>query len=540
MYSASMPPQMQTGWVVGPAHSFVPTHHVGLVQLGPQQPMVQSMAAATRTSFNNQQQHQQVDMSEVIAAIETLYMDELKPYGRILRKRLNERVSNNRVPADVDSKVLRSFCASCPWLYVQEEDGGEWAALVIGRMATFVDVYSPEDLYPVELWQAAAMYFERLDDSNMVLPGGRYSCAQALVSRNLPFLAGRSLGQVSHIVQLAISKKKLLGYLNGAVVPYGRSQSMLKEHCAERQRPCGINSTRGMSTLVSWDMMRSCLRETIDSMGQGASSIPLSNIKRLFRSKFQVELSETALGHAKLSELLQDSRLSDLCSVRLQGHGYVVVPLLEASKSQPIVAGRYASGRRSLRERAKWVQPLCLEEVVEGCNGDLSFAASSSEITAVFQSAETSDQPLPHLLGRCSNTSRIENKMLCAPKKLGYLIATTNIVSTHMEPTLSPVTCTAPMPPTTPTRQVLTPSTLGNLGFSVKNGFIHGAMPPTPVAGSSCRAHSLPRNMGSDKSAWTRQAGTPRGEAASKVEESLNCNGIASQQVVCLADLIPC
>merc|ERR1719450_630616 len=103
---------------------------------------------------------------------------------------------------------------------------------------TFVDAYSPVDVYPAEMWQGAAAYFAGLEGESMVLPGRRYSCAQALVARGLPFLQGRSLGQVSHIVQLAISQKKLLGYLNGAVVPYGRSQSMLKEQCAKRQRPC--------------------------------------------------------------------------------------------------------------------------------------------------------------------------------------------------------------------------------------------------------------------------------------------------------------
>ena len=63
------------------------------------------------------------------------------------------------------------------------------------------------------MWQAAEAYFESLDDAHMVLPGGRYSCAQALVSRGLEFLSGRSLGQVCHIVQLAISQK-LLGFNN--------------------------------------------------------------------------------------------------------------------------------------------------------------------------------------------------------------------------------------------------------------------------------------------------------------------------------------
>ena len=61
-------------------------------------------------------------------------------------------------------------------------------------------------------------------------------------------------------------------------------------------------------------------------MSPGTSTIPLSNVKRLFRSRYHTELSETALGHSKLSELLQDPKLKDICHVRLQGHGYVVGP----------------------------------------------------------------------------------------------------------------------------------------------------------------------------------------------------------------------
>ncbi|CAE7251381.1 rsmB [Symbiodinium sp. KB8] len=228
---------------------------------------------------------------------------------------------------DVDIKRLRSVCEACPWIYVQAEDGGDWSALLRGRPPNFIDVYSPQDFYPTSLWQAAASYFEGLDDANMVLPGGRYSCAQALVSRGLQFLQGRTLGQVCHIVQLAISQKKLLGYLNGAVVPYGRSQSMIKERCAERQKPC-TNIARGNgSDLADWEVVKRGLKEILGSLSPGTATIPLSNVKRLFRSRFHIELSETALGHSKLSELLQDPRLRDICSVRLQGHGYVVSPV---------------------------------------------------------------------------------------------------------------------------------------------------------------------------------------------------------------------
>ncbi|CAE7437769.1 Lcmt2 [Symbiodinium sp. CCMP2456] len=269
-----------------------------------------------------------LDMQEVMAAVETLYVDELKPYGRILRKRLAERASAaGQGNVDVDIKRLRSVCEACPWIYVQAEDGGDWSALLRGRPPNFIDVYSPQDFYPTSLWQAAASYFEGLDDANMVLPGGRYSCAQALVSRGLQFLQGRTLGQVCHIVQLAISQKKLLGYLNGAVVPYGRSQSMIKERCAERQKPC-TNIARGNgSDLADWEVVKRGLKEILGSLSPGTATIPLSNVKRLFRSRFHIELSETALGHSKLSELLQDPRLRDICSVRLQGHGYVVSPV---------------------------------------------------------------------------------------------------------------------------------------------------------------------------------------------------------------------
>ena len=41
------------------------------------------------------------------------------------------------------------------------------------------------------------------------------------------------INRLCHIVQLAISQKKILGYLNGSVVPYQRSQSMVKEQRLE-------------------------------------------------------------------------------------------------------------------------------------------------------------------------------------------------------------------------------------------------------------------------------------------------------------------
>jgi hypothetical protein len=288
---------------------------------------------------------------EVLAAIESMYADQLKPFGRILRKRVAElavaapgvKYWKEESLADVDIKQLLATCEESECLQVEPEEGGDWSVLIIGRPQTFVDVYSPADLYPEGMWGAAAAYFQLVSGDDMYLPGGRYSCAQELQSRNLAFLRDRSLGQICHIVQLAISQKKLLGYLNGAVVPYAYSQSMLKEQCAQRNAACTVALTdsgvpenvaqaatadNGL-TMADWDTARQYLRDILNNAAkinsESVGEVPLSNVNRLFRSKFQMELSETRLGHSKLSELLQDERFGDICTVQLQGHGYIVV-----------------------------------------------------------------------------------------------------------------------------------------------------------------------------------------------------------------------
>merc|ERR1719181_1168381 len=112
-------------------------------------------------------------------AIESLYNDQLKPYSRILLKRLSEQAEQAGIALSggmlIDSGRLHEVCSSSAWAFVQQESGAEWSALLRHRPASFIDVYSPQDAYPAELWQAAQLYFETLDDRQMTLPGGRYS-----------------------------------------------------------------------------------------------------------------------------------------------------------------------------------------------------------------------------------------------------------------------------------------------------------------------------------------------------------------------------
>lgn len=283
---------------------------------------------------------------EIMAAIRSLYDDQLQPYGRILRKRLEEHsVAAGLGLVQIDANHLREACEANQALFTEPVEGGEWFAVLRGVPPTFVDVYSTADPYPQELWEALEAFFSRPEWADASLPGGRYSCAQTLGGHQLAFLAGYSLGQVCHIVQLAISTRKVLGYFKGATVPYSRSQSMLKQSCAEMQRPClagpsalGDGDVPQELPFATWPIAREHLKRILkDASAAGRHSVPISNVKGLFRSDCQTELSETKLGHHKLTDLLKDERLCDICAVQLQEQGYVLVAA-SATKSSLLEA----------------------------------------------------------------------------------------------------------------------------------------------------------------------------------------------------------
>jgi len=526
--------------------------------------------------------------AEILSAVESLYVDELKPYGRILRKRLAEQANAaGRGAADIGIRELRTACEACAWLDVQAEGGADWSAQIRGRPAVFVDVYSPQDHYPQELWYQVAAYFANLQGSEMVLPGGRYACAQMLVGRGAPFAARRSLGEVCHIVQLAISQKKLLGYLNGTIVPYARSQSMVKETCAARGRPC--NSGARGKNFASWDMVRECLQEIIRDMNPSDEFIPLSNVKRFFRSRFHVELSETALGYAKLSELVQDPRLQDLCRVRLHGHGYVLVPVRPpaqrnlisladvlpvgdvehppgcpavSSHTEAAAAAAAAEPPRAAlaRRRPGWIEPLSMDVIetppatplvssaaataaagAKMAESPHSEAVSAAAVSRTPLAARLAFPPTPSpCAARAATSAALAADAHLLPKLLGSRAAggplgsAASVAGAALKGQLQLAgsgkavgTAAAgadqntqvlraggelEAPPMWPpqSQQVihpwqlapLTPSTLDDMGFRVRNTFLHAPLPPpTPVKGVAgsgrtfARSHSVPKNL---------------------------------------------
>jgi len=291
-----------------------------------------------------------LSVPEVLISVRSLYADELKPFGRVLLKRLRERAAAaaaiaHGLPVEavdpetmpkIDPKRLRRMCQACPQLCVESEEGREFSVTLAGRPCGFLDVCSAHDPYRPELWVDVATYFQSLSSEEMYLPGGRYACARVLLWRGLPFLAGCSLGQVCHIVQLAISQKRLLGYREGQLVPYQYSEAWVKDQCAFHQRPTGSGSGAGSLPVATWEEARQRLRELLDSESSPElGTLTLSNVKRLFRTRFELELSETALGYTRLFDLLQDVRFRDVCTVQAHRNGQLLVKRAEGPRQLP-------------------------------------------------------------------------------------------------------------------------------------------------------------------------------------------------------------
>lgn len=271
---------------------------------------------------------------DVVAAVESLYADDLQPTSRILQKRISERIAP--APCSRDLQRLRAICTANPLLMVVAEGGSDWSACLVGREPNFKDVHDTTDSYPEEMWVNLKAYIERCpcNSAAVRLPGGRYESAKALRQQCPAFLGGRSLGEVCHIVQLALNQRKILGYSNGCMVPYHHSQSQAKENCAKLQRACsGSGGDPARMPVATWDVARSCLQQILESAP--SHEVPLPNVKRFFCSRFNVQLSETLLGYSKVSDLLQDSHFHDICRVKLQGSSYMV-SLAEKQESSVI------------------------------------------------------------------------------------------------------------------------------------------------------------------------------------------------------------
>jgi hypothetical protein len=203
----------------------------------------------------------------------------------------------------------------------QPANGDEASIYFVTEPAWFkgwVDIDSPNDPYDEEMWGKLAQF---LDDQH-TFAGGRYGMARELLQRQLPFLAEYSLGEICHIVQLAIQQRKLIVYHRKMLKPV---QSIM---C---QQPVANGNGAGADGEVT-DMDQLC-QLLFRMLMRHPQGVQLSRMKQMIKREFGNTISEMTFQCTKLSELFAREPLQ----------GAFVLEVEDTGKSMYVRVGNQAS-----------------------------------------------------------------------------------------------------------------------------------------------------------------------------------------------------
>eukprot|EP01068_Selenidium_serpulae_P013541 Selendium_serpulae@DN5973_c0_g1_i9.p1 len=150
--------------------------------------------------------------------------------------------------------------------------------------------------------------------------GGRYGMASELYNRNLALLRGYSLGEVCHIVQLAIVKG-ILAYENELLKPVSACTKISIANCstaiglpAESQMS---NSELGFPHIEQKGQPVSNLEQAKEVVASVLANEPegihLAHLKQRILKNHQRYITPTAFGYEKLSALLSSGLFADTC-----------------------------------------------------------------------------------------------------------------------------------------------------------------------------------------------------------------------------------
>lgn len=226
-----------------------------------------------------------------------------------------------------DHEELRAASTGLPGVYVKECPGDprRFQLLFAGENADVIDQTSTVDPYPEHLWEdfrlfvaaSAAQWVEILGS-----PTSRYELARTLRAR-IPALWPLVLGEVCHMVQLAVKIRRLVGYKNGMFVPYVESDDFEKQQRASWRVPQPSKHT----VISSWQEAE---RAIACALNESPAGVPLSALKQRIAKVSGLELSETVLGCTRLLHVVKDPRLAHVCNVSARGVEYFLCPAKRA------------------------------------------------------------------------------------------------------------------------------------------------------------------------------------------------------------------
>lgn len=235
----------------------------------------------------------------LISALESLYEDRIKPMANYVKGRLKEKST----PEPLVKSFVDLYSQHADLFIVQQPPPGSQADEVTIFFVKeppwfkgWVDIDAPDDPYDEVTWTELAKFL----DCEHSFAGGRYGMARELVHSNLPFLSHLSLGEVCHMVQLAIQHRRLIVYHRKMLKPI---QTVL----------CQLSPANGMGAAAEGeeikDMDDLCM-VLFRMLIHHPQGIRLCRMKQMIKHEFCRKLSEMAFQCTKLIELFNQEPLA--------------------------------------------------------------------------------------------------------------------------------------------------------------------------------------------------------------------------------------
>lgn len=245
----------------------------------------------------------------LVRTLESLYKDRIKPMANYVKGRLKERSS----PEAVVRAFVDLYSQHADLFRVQDNAGSEEAAVFFASeppwFKGWVDIDAADDPYDENMWQELKKFLE----GGHTFAGGRYGMARELMQRNLSFLAPYSLGEVCHIVQLAIQQRKIIVY----------HKKMLKPMQPTLCQPAPTNGAGSLDLEEIATLFQLCrvLFKTLKSHPQG---IRLDRMKQMIKEECSCRLNEMAFQCTKLIELFRQEPLKSTFALENDGKAFYV------------------------------------------------------------------------------------------------------------------------------------------------------------------------------------------------------------------------
>lgn len=236
--------------------------------------------------------------STLVSALESLYEDRIKPLANYVKGRLKER----SCPESLVKNFVELYAEHSDLFRVERptQVDDEVTIFCVKEPSWFkgwVDIDSPSDPYDEAMWQA----LEKFLDGEHTFAGGRYGMARELMQRHLSFLAPHSLGEVCHIVQLAIQHRRLIVYHRKMLKPI---QTVLQPSATGA---IGNPAIQEGEDIKDMDDLCSVLFRMLLHHPQG---LRLCRLKQMIKHEFSRKLSEMSFQCTKLIELFNTEPLT--------------------------------------------------------------------------------------------------------------------------------------------------------------------------------------------------------------------------------------